>query len=192
VARIPDRLFVYCDVCAPYITGDTRTPLLRIVPVSVAGHNYSYETNLVKHFSLPHYIPLQKTNFSRTKIDIRDQLGKRIPFESGTLMVTLHFRRPITFENTQKAEATISEKLNFTMEYDEYYATPKEGGRSGRIPRVFVGSLYQRGHGIESFLGRLFRKILLYLGKGARMIDKEALRAGINVIEDVENNFQLR
>jgi len=90
---IPDKLFVYCDVCASYITGDARTPLLRIVPVSVAGNNYSYGTNLVKHFSPPHYIPLQKTNFRRIEIDIRDQLGKRIPFESGTLTVTLHFRR---------------------------------------------------------------------------------------------------
>jgi len=90
---IPDKLFVYCDVCASYITGDARTPLLRIVPVSLAGHNYAYGTNLVRNFSPPHYIPLQKTNFRRIEIDIRDQLGKRIPFESGTLTVTLHFRR---------------------------------------------------------------------------------------------------
>jgi len=90
---IPDKLFVYCDVYASYITGDARTPLLRIMPVSIAGNNYSYGTNLVKHFSPPHYIPLQKTNFRRIEIDIRDQLGERIPFESGMLTVTLHFRR---------------------------------------------------------------------------------------------------
>jgi len=46
--------------------------------------------------------------------------------------------------------------------------------------------------GIGSFLGGLFRKILPYLGKGARAIGKEALRAGINVIEDVENNTPLK
>jgi len=69
---------------------------------------------------------------------------------------------------------------------------PKEGSRGGGIPRVFVGSPYQRGHGIGSFLGGLFRKILPYLGKGARAIGKEALRAGINVIEDVENNTPLK
>jgi len=51
---------------------------------------------------------------------------------------------------------------------------------------------YQCGHGIGSFLGGLFRKILLYLGKGARAIGKEALRARSNVIEDVENNTPLR
>jgi len=84
---------------------------------------------------------LQKTNF-RIKIDIRDQLGKRIPFESGTLTVTLHFRRLTTFESIQKIKTTINEKLNFAIEYDEYYATLKEGGRGGGIPRVFVGSSY--------------------------------------------------
>jgi len=49
--NIPDKLFVYYDVCAPYITSNTRTLLFRIVPISVFGHNYSYGTNLVKHFS---------------------------------------------------------------------------------------------------------------------------------------------
>jgi len=78
------------------------------------------------------------------------------------------------------------------MEYDEYYTSLNEGSRGGGIPRVFVGSPYQRGHGIGSFLGGLFRKILPYLGRGARAIGKEALRAGINVIEDVENNTPMK
>ena len=72
------------------------------------------------------------------------------------------------------------------MEYGEYFDARDTGSRGG-IPRVFVGSLYQRGHGIGSFLG-LFRKILSFLNKGARTVGKEALRSGINVIEDVENN----
>lgn len=69
---------------------------------------------------------------------------------------------------------------------DEYYET--QNGRGGGIPRVFVGAPYQRGHGIGSFLGGLFRRVLPFLSKGARAVGKEALRAGINVIEDVENN----
>jgi len=57
----------------------------------------------------------------------------------------------------------------------------------GGIPRVFVGST--NGH--RSFLGELFRKIP-YLNKGAHAVGKEALRARINVIEDVENNKPLK
>lgn len=67
----------------------------------------------------------------------------------------------------------------------EYYEMQNGGGR---IPRVFVGAPYQRGHGIGSFLGGLFRRVLPYLSKGVRAVGKEALRAGINVMEDVENN----
>lgn len=74
-------------------------------------------------------------------------------------------------------------------EEDEYYDTASRGGG---IPRVFVGAPYQRGHGIGSFLGGLFRKVLPYLTKGMRAVGKEALRTGINVIEDVENNTPLK
>ena len=92
---IPDKLFVYCDICEPYITGDVQTPLLRIVPVELQhyGHYYAYGANQVKHFSVPHYIPLRQTYFRRIEIDIKDQFGKRIPFQSGTLTVSWHFRR---------------------------------------------------------------------------------------------------
>jgi len=47
---------------------------------------------------------------------------------------------------------------------------------------IFRWFIHQCGHGIGSFLGGLFRKILFYLDKGARAIGKEALRAGINVM----------
>lgn len=92
---IPDKMFVYCDICEPYVTGDAQTPLLRIVPVETYRYNHvdAYGTNQVKHFSPMHYIPLRQTNFRTIEIDIKDQLGKNIPFESGTLTVTLHFRR---------------------------------------------------------------------------------------------------
>jgi len=90
---IPDKLFVYCDICEPYITGDVQTPLLRIVPVTGCGRDYEYGTSQVKHFSPPHYIPVRQTNFRRIEIDIKDDAGQKIPFESGTLTVTLHFKR---------------------------------------------------------------------------------------------------
>jgi hypothetical protein len=79
------------------------------------------------------------------------------------------------------------------MDYYSYYESQIGGAsRGGGIPRVFVGSSYQRGHGIGSFLGGLFRRILPYLYRGARAVGKEALRAGANIIEDVENNTPLK
>ena len=57
------------------------------------------------------------------------------------------------------------------MESEEYFDA-RDTGSSG-ISRVFVGSPYQRGHGIGSFLGGLFRKILPFLNKGARAVEKK-------------------
>lgn len=78
------------------------------------------------------------------------------------------------------------------MDYYTIYHEELQNGRGWGIPRVFAGSPYQRGHGIGSFLGGLFRRILPYLGNAARTVGKEALRAGVNVIEDVENKTPLK
>jgi len=83
---------LYCDIYAPYITSDMCTPLLRIVPIEIRSHNYAFGVNLVKYFSFPNYIPLRRTNFRTIEIDIRNHLGNKIPFEFGTLTVTLHFK----------------------------------------------------------------------------------------------------
>jgi len=66
---IPDKMFVYCDICESYITGDVRTLLLRIVPVEIRNHNYAFGANL-KYFSFPNYIPLRRTNFRMIEIYI--------------------------------------------------------------------------------------------------------------------------
>ena len=49
----------------------------------------------------------------------------------------------------------------------EYY------GNTG-ADNIFAGSGYQRGHRVGSFLGELFRRVLPYLARGARMVGKEA------------------
>ncbi|XP_063979913.1 uncharacterized protein LOC135163937 [Diachasmimorpha longicaudata] len=75
--------------------------------------------------------------------------------------------------------------------YITYYANQAGRGTVDRYSdfgRVFVGSPYQRGHGIGAFLGGLFRRILPYLGSAARAPGKEALNAGINVVGDVVTN----
>ena len=89
---IPDKLFVYCDICEPYIIGDVQSPLLRIVAHDVRK-DYAFASTRIKHFSPAQYVGLRQTCFRTIEIDIRDELGKSIPFEFGTLTVTMHFRR---------------------------------------------------------------------------------------------------
>lgn len=88
---IPDQLYVYTDVCVPYTVGDTQSSLLRIV--SLDGSKYKFGSNVVRHFAPILYVPLLHHSFQSLIIDIRDQHGDRIPFEYGTLTVTLHFKR---------------------------------------------------------------------------------------------------
>lgn len=88
---LPNRMFVYCDLCEPRIVGDVKTPLLRMVKIDT--RRYIYGSDQVEAFPSPHYIPMLHTRFRTILIDIRDHLGDSIPFETGTLTVTLHFRR---------------------------------------------------------------------------------------------------
>lgn len=88
---LPDQLFVYTDICVPYPVGDVQTSLLRIVNLDTT--HYTYGATQVKYFSPPNYIPLLNNRFHTIMIDIRDQFGKPIAFEYGTLTLTLHFKR---------------------------------------------------------------------------------------------------
>jgi hypothetical protein len=81
-------LYVYCDVLECVAVGDTMAPLLRIVTVKGTRGEMSYV-----QYDQPRYIPLQKKAFDSIEIDIRDDIGKPIPFDAGKLIVTLHFRR---------------------------------------------------------------------------------------------------
>lgn len=88
---LPSMLMVYSDICEPIITGDVQTPLLR--SVSLGTPEYTYGSRRLKNFSPCMYIPLLINSFSTIEIDIKDELGRAILFDYGTLTVTLHFKR---------------------------------------------------------------------------------------------------
>jgi hypothetical protein len=81
-------LYVYCDILENVAVGDTEAPLLRVV--DAGGHNGE---NIHRVFDPPRYVPLRSKHFDSIEIDIRDDIGQPISFESGTLTLTLHFRR---------------------------------------------------------------------------------------------------
>jgi hypothetical protein len=88
ISRGINNLFIYCDIIESTIVGDTKAPLLRIVEAKG-----SIGEIITRTYDDPRYIPLQKKNFDSIEIDIRDQLGAPIQFETGRVIVTLHFRR---------------------------------------------------------------------------------------------------
>lgn len=69
-----------------------------------------------------------------------------------------------------------------------HYVTQAGGG----FGQFYAGSSYQKGHGIGSWLGGLFRTILPVLRSGASAVGKEAARAGSAVLADVASGQNFR
>ena len=81
-------LYVYCDICKENIIGDSKVPLLQIIPIK--GEHGDY---ICERYNFPTYIPLQRNNISDIKINIMDDTGRHIPFRASKLMVTLSSRK---------------------------------------------------------------------------------------------------
>lgn len=66
--------------------------------------------------------------------------------------------------------------------YSQYFIHQAQNG-SGM--GYYSGMHSQRGHGLGSFLGGLFRSVLPLLKSGARVLGNEALRAGSGFLGDM-------
>src|SRR6218665_2460593 len=80
-------MYLYCDVLEHFPVGDTKAPLLRIVPLTGKSNDILHNI-----YEKPISVPLQKKNFDSIEIDIGSDTGKPVPFEYGKVIVTLHFR----------------------------------------------------------------------------------------------------
>lgn len=65
--------------------------------------------------------------------------------------------------------------------YRAYYHDQVGSG----VSRVYSGASHQKGHGIGSLLGSLWRWATPLLTRGAKAVGKQALKAGGNIIADV-------
>lgn len=88
---LPNYVMIYTNILEPHVTGDVQTPLLRGLTLDL--DKFTYGGFQVKNFSPPMYLPVLLSSFRSIEIDIRDQFGEPIPFDYGTLTVTLHFKR---------------------------------------------------------------------------------------------------
>lgn len=68
--------------------------------------------------------------------------------------------------------------------YTEYYLNQAGSGFSN----IYSGPVYQKGYGIGSFLGGLFRSIYPLLKKGSSVVGSELLKSGANIISDITKN----
>lgn len=75
-------------------------------------------------------------------------------------------------------------KKNVNDVYTEYYLNQAGSG----IGNVYSGSVYQKGQGIGSFLGGLFRCVFPLLKSGSKVMGSELLKSTANIISDISRN----
>ena len=80
-------LFVYCDIVEDVVVGDVKAPLLRTV--NIDGKDDKMVSRI---YQTVQYVTVQRRQFDTIEIDIRDDTGRRVPFQRGKVIVTLHFR----------------------------------------------------------------------------------------------------
>lgn len=80
-------LYCYCSLTSPVFVGDVQVSLLRIVPI-----DGKHGDMVTKTFQSIQYAPISSKDFDTIEIDIKDDIGNNVPFESGKVVVVLHLR----------------------------------------------------------------------------------------------------
>lgn len=82
-------IFIYCDLVRARPVGDSVVPLLRVLATSrgVSGDL------IAQSFQPIHYLPVNRSSFDTVEVHIRHDTGDPVAFQSGKVIITLHFRR---------------------------------------------------------------------------------------------------
>jgi hypothetical protein len=81
-------MYIYSDIVSPYLVGDVRAPLLRVVIPKGSQNDIVSET-----FKTLYYVPVARRGFDTIQIHINNVLGKPMSFAGGKSLAVLHFRR---------------------------------------------------------------------------------------------------
>ena len=85
-----DSLYIYSDILAPRIVGNTKASLFRQVIVSA---DIDYGKTAHEKFQNLYYHPLNHFEIDSIRIEIRDVTGEYVSFNKGEITITLHFRK---------------------------------------------------------------------------------------------------
>ncbi|KAK3929353.1 Putative uncharacterized transposon-derived protein [Frankliniella fusca] len=105
---------------------------------------------------------------------LETELAQRMELHGHWQAALIELHYPNTIAQVLEGENEI------TIMSDTFVDTVSAGGG-----QYYAGSSYQKGHGIGSWLGGLFRTVLPLLKSGATAVGREAARAGAHVLADV-------
>ena len=82
---------IYTDIVQNQLVGGVKAWLLRVVPVKEGKLTYV-------HYDRPHFLLIYRSNISVIEVNIRDERGDILSFQSGNSIITLLFwRKPARF-----------------------------------------------------------------------------------------------
>ena len=84
-------IYVYSNIAECQIVGSQSLPLLRVVPFQM-GQSLNHQHWEPYHYN---YVGLNKKYFDTIEIQLRDDMGRKVHFLGGKVIVKLHFRRVI-------------------------------------------------------------------------------------------------
>lgn len=84
------RMYIYSNIIQPVDMNDRTVKLLKLV--NTRGSTYK---TTQEEFTLPTYHSLQKGKISLITVFIATENGEAVSFQSGTVVLTLHFRKAI-------------------------------------------------------------------------------------------------
>ena len=71
-----------------------------------------------------------------------------------------------------------SDESNFLY---QYYLQQAGSG----MGTIYQGPIYQTGHGVGSFLAKVYRTVFPYIKSGAKKIGREILKTGADIVHDM-------
>ena len=104
-----------------------------------------------------------------------------VPFERGRVVLTLHCRKKKTYSGMKPPYRSDRKYLQ------DYYLR-----QTGHEYPVYTGGRFQRGHGLGSLFGGLFKGAMPLLKSGAKTLDREALKTGLSIAGDVVQRKNLK
>ena len=83
-----NALYIYCNIVDSQIVGDVYAPLLRTVAIR------GYRGQVINEsFDRIHYVPVNTDEVNTIEINIKDDTGDDVSFQSGKVICKLHFRQ---------------------------------------------------------------------------------------------------
>ncbi|EFO89252.1 hypothetical protein CRE_16327 [Caenorhabditis remanei] len=83
-----DLMYIYSDgLVEPQITSHMKVPLLKVITISTGIMG-----NVDQSFTNPLYVPVRSSYVDQIGIQIKNDRDQFIPFNSGKIVVVLHFR----------------------------------------------------------------------------------------------------